>query len=185
MSCHKCKSSPCGCNDHGLETPCTYNDCEQPSEPCEDIQCAECVSYCGPYFQITEPGDPTDVLFSVSTGDRLEEILQKIALYLKQPDCAKPYDNHAVYHVQLSNITNDSVLVTWSGVSTTTTGFNVYWSEISGVWVQANIGLPLAASATQFNVTGLDPQTTYLFKVEALDPAGDCDSVEVEATTLL
>jgi len=188
MSCKKCKSSPCACADHGLETPCTYDVCPPPAEPCEDVQCAECVSYCGPYFQVVDPTVPlpgVNVLFSINTGDRLEEILQKIALYITNPACAEPLQFHAVYHVVLNNITNDSVYITWSGVGPGTTGFNVFSSEVTGVWVQENIGPLLGPGATSFQVIGLDPNTTYLFKVEATDGVDSCDSVQIQATTLL
>ena len=59
MACNKCghtKSSPCACQDHGLTTPCSYSDCtrEASTETCEDIQCAECVSYCQETFSVTQ-----------------------------------------------------------------------------------------------------------------------------------
>lgn len=194
MSCTKCKSSPCACADHGLTTPCTYNDCDPTSEPCEDITCAECVSYCGPTFRVTDPADPTDVLFEVITGDRLDKILQNIALYMVDPACADPDQHHAVWYVNVNNVTNGGATVSWSGVSSLSLGLMVYWSVTTGVWVAANLSGPLSPADGSFVVTGLNPNTVYQFKVEsgdALDPITGaligqlCDSVEVQVTTLL
>ena len=50
-NCTKC-SSTCSCSDTALTNACTYTDCSVGSERCDDIQCAECVSYCGTSFQI-------------------------------------------------------------------------------------------------------------------------------------
>jgi hypothetical protein len=194
MSCHKCKSSPCACADHGLTTPCTYDDCGPVAEPCEEITCAECVSYCGPTFRVTDPLDPTDVLFEVITGDRLDKILQTIALYMIDPACADPDQQHAVWYVNVNNITNNSVTVSWSGVSAQSLGLMVYWSVTTGVWVAGNLTGPLPAADGSFTITGLNPNTVYQFKVESgdqLDPITGgligqlCDSVEVQVTTLL
>jgi len=165
MSCKKCKSSPCACADHGLVTPCSYDDCVQPSESCEEVLCAECVAYCGPTFQVTNPADPTDILFNIYTGDRLEEILQRIALYMVDPACADPDEHHSVWHVQVTNVTNDGVKVSWSGIAPQSAGLNVSWSQTSGVWVIANTSGPLTTSDTSLTITDLDPSTVYLFKV--------------------
>lgn len=165
MSCKKCKSSPCACADHGLVTPCSYDDCTQPSESCEEVLCAECVAYCGPTFQITNPADSTDILFNVYTGDRLEETLQRIALYMVNPACADPDEHHSVWHVMVTNVTNDGVKVSWSGIAPQSAGLNVSWSQTSGVWVIANTSGPLTTSDTSLTITDLDPSTVYLFKV--------------------
>jgi len=173
MSCKKCKSSPCACADHGLITPCSYDDCAQPSESCEEVLCAECVAYCGPTFQITNPADSTDILFNVYTGDRLEETLQRIALYMVNPACADPDEHHSVWHVMVTNVTNDGVKVSWDGVAVfpltpslpQSAGLNVSWSQTSGVWVIANTSGPLTTLDTSLTITDLDPSTVYLFKV--------------------
>ncbi len=173
MSCTKCKSSPCACADHGLTTPCSYPVCDPPSESCEEVVCAECVSYCGPTFQITNPADPTDIQFNVYTGDRLEEILQRIALYMVNPACADPDDHHSVWHVMVTNVTNDGVTVSWDGAAVfpltplipQCKGINVYSSQTSGVWVLANTSAPLLPTETSLSIISLDPGTVYLFKV--------------------
>ena len=53
-NCTKC-SQNCGCADTALTNACTYTDCSVGSERCSDVQCAECVSYCGTSFQNTTP----------------------------------------------------------------------------------------------------------------------------------
>jgi len=193
MSCTKCKSSPCACADHGLTTPCTYNDCDPTAEPCEDITCVECVSYCGPTFRGVKAGG-TNVLFEVESGDRLSKILQKMVLYITDEACAVQDQHHAVWYVDVNNVTNNGASVNWNGVSSFSAGLMVYWSVTTGVWVAANLSGPLSPIDGSFAVTGLNPNTVYQFKVEsgdALDPVTGaligtlCDSVEVQVTTLL
>ena len=53
-NCSNCNTDPCGCQDHGLTTPCTYTNCATGNERCDDVQCTECVSYCGTSFQVVK-----------------------------------------------------------------------------------------------------------------------------------
>ena len=71
-NCTKCSQS-CGCADTALTNACTYTDCSVGSERCDDIQCAECVSYCGTSFQI---GVATKRI-TITKGERLDSIIQK------------------------------------------------------------------------------------------------------------
>ncbi len=183
-NCNKCKSDPCACMDHGLTTPCEYDDCNPNAEPCDEIICAECVSYCGDTFQVPDPLDPTDARFRIEKGERLDQILQKLVIYTTTSVCMDADQLHAVT-VRLGNPTSTSVVVSWDYVSPAATEFNVYWSITSGVWVLANLGGPLSALTTSYNITGLNPATTYLIKVETGDGASTCDSVEVQTETLL
>lgn len=183
-NCNKCKSSPCACADHGLETPCNYTSCSDPNaEQCEEVLCAGCVSYCGNYFQVSDPLDPTSILFSVTNGERLDMIVQKLALLILNPGCMAPADDHSPYFLSVGTVTNSSVVLAWSGVSPLTTQINAYYSDTPGVWVSA--GPSVAPTVFTQTVVGLTPATSYLFKIEAQGTVVDCDSVEVEATTLL
>ena len=76
MSCTNCNnSSPCGCKDTALTTPCGYTQCGIGNERCDDVQCAECVSYCGTSFQVTTP----EGVLKIDSGERLDQIIQKFS----------------------------------------------------------------------------------------------------------
>ena len=76
-NCTKC-SEKCSCSDTALTNPCTYTDCSVGSERCDDVQCAACVSYCGTSFQI----GPTGQKIVITSGERLDSIIQKFAMIL-------------------------------------------------------------------------------------------------------
>jgi|19_taG_2_1085344.scaffolds.fasta_scaffold118664_1 hypothetical protein len=190
MSCPTCnncgKSDPCACKDTALTTPCAYTDCTDPNaEQCESIQCAECVSYCGPSFQVTdEPGGVLEVIIDVQTGERLDTVLQKFALIIAD-NCGSVDGDHAPYTVTVSNITTTEVTVLWSDISSISTGFNVYYGTTLQVPLTLATLAPLANTVSSYTVTGLTPGTDYRFRIEAIGSVLDCNSVEVLATTLL
>lgn len=79
MACTKCKTTAdCGCNDTALTNPCGYTACGDGNERCDDIQCTECVSYCGTSFQIPTVGGT----LKIETGERLDLIIQKMSLMI-------------------------------------------------------------------------------------------------------
>lgn len=183
-TCSKCNpNKPCGCADSALQTPCSYTDCSVGSERCADIQCAECVSYCGTSFQIQTPGG----LLKISQGERLDMILQKLSLMIANGLGTCTADNvlHAPYNVYLSNITNTTVDVLWNGESTLTTQVNVFYTLAAtpGMWQQANT-TSIAPGVLNFQITNLTPTTDYKVKIEVSDGATTCDSVEVLFTTI-
>lgn len=183
-NCSKCNpNKPCGCADSALNTPCSYTDCSVGSERCDDIQCAECVSYCGTSFQIATQ----DGLIKIEQGERLDMILQKLALMIANGIGACTADDllHAPYNVYATNITTTTLNVVWNGESTLTTGINVYYDLYAAPvgWTLANL-TPIAPGVLNYNLTGLAPATTYKIKLEATDGVATCDSVEIIITTL-
>ena len=181
MACKKCghtKSSPCACKDHGLTTPCSYSDClrESETETCEDIQCSECVGYCQESFCVTNSNNQT---FCVNQFERLDMILQKMALFIKDPACW----NTNIAHIFTGTITNNSVELFWQGVPVNVASINVYYATSVGPYTLAN-ATPLGNSVNTFNVTGLLSNTAYKFKVSATSGSATCDSVELYVTTL-
>lgn len=183
-NCNKCNpNKPCGCADSALHTPCSYTDCSVGNERCDDVQCAECVSYCGTSFQVTtETG-----IFKIETGERLDAIIQKLALTVINgfPSCTADNVHHAPYNVYATNITNTGLDIVWNGESTLTTGISVYYDTVVSPtgWVLANT-TPVAPTVLTYQLTGLTPSTQYKIKLVSNDGATLCDSVEILITTL-
>ena len=183
-NCNKCNPTKnCGCADTGIVTPCTYTDCSTGSERCADIQCTECVSYCGTTFQVGGTG----TLIKIETGERLDSIIQKFALMLSQGVGACTADNlhHAPYNFYATAITNTTVTLLWNGESTETVGINVYYDTIPSTgWVLANTP-PIGDSVLTYELTGLTPTTNYKIKLTSIDTlAATCDSIEILVDTL-
>ena len=189
MSCTKCKSTPCGCSDHGLITPCEpAPDCSPGVETCDEITCAHCVSYCNDTFQISDPANG-DILFEITSGDRLDAILQKMALWMTQngtPDCSTLIDNHAPLYVNVTNVTNTSAIVSWIGEAPDSLSFQVEYKLVTNpatiLWtLSSTIGLGVGTGT----ITGLVPATQYLIRVGSVGPSQDCESVEILIETLI
>ena len=175
MGCH-CNSSicnklKCGCADHSLTTQCVYSDCrESTAEQCEDIQCAECVSYCDETFSV-DVGSNT---FMIETGTRLNEILQNIALFIKDPACV----DTAASLIYISAITSTTLTLLCSGLPPAAVVDLQYKQVLSGGWTTAASSIP--AGTVSHEITLLAPNTDYMFRVVN----GLCESVEIYATTL-
>ena len=124
-NCSKC-SSRCGCADTALTNPCTYTDCSVGSERCDDVQCAECVSYCGTSFQIGNPG----TLLQINKGERLDSIIQKFAMILSNGlgACTSNDVQHDPFNVYAGVITSSTVSVLWNGTWSGGTGCLLYTS---------------------------------------------------------
>lgn len=195
MACIKCKSSPCACNDHGLETPCVYTECTEPSEPCEEIICDECIKYCGPTVQIrtdeAEFIDPKRIL-SINQDEPLAETLQKLLLWIQDKDCAgqDDPDGHAPYYVYTSSIAQLQFQVNWTGETQAVIApvapvtYEVSLSDDGGTTyvVQGSV----APGVGSFVITGLAAANNYVVAVEMVGAdASRCMSVQVHVTTLL
>ena len=179
--CNKCDpQKACGCTDSSLTTPCTYSDCSVGSERCADVQCAECVSYCGTTFQII---DGSGNVLKVETGQRLDSIIQRLALIAVNgfTACSSDITNHSVYNLFVTDITSTSALIQWNGVSTASTGLQVQ-SFSGGVW--NNVGSALPITQLSLSYGGLTPSTSYRIRIRSLSSSTPCDSVEVLFDTL-
>ena len=181
MACNNCgntKSSPCACQDHAMTTPCSYTNCDRKAttELCEDLQCAECVSYCQDNFCVTNASNQT---LCINKGERLDFILQKIALFIKDPTCW----NGNIAHIWADTVETDSVKLMWSGIPLGTTAINVYYGPALGAYILATT-TPLPSSTSEFTVPLLTPTTAYKFKVVASTGGGSCDSVELFVSTI-
>lgn len=175
-NCTKCNPNNCGCNDSALTNPCTYTDCSVGSERCEDVQCSECVSYCGTSFQIGS----TDEKIKIETGERLDSIIQKFALMLSQGvgTCTADDVDHAPYNLYATSITSTTVTIVWNGVSTLSAGTDVYYDSGSGAVLAAS---SIQAGTQTYTITNLNTNTPYTIYLQS----GSCRSVEILITTLL
>jgi len=181
--CNKCNSNPCGCKDHGLTTPCAYTECGVGNERCDDIQCTECVSYCGSTFRI----ETSSGILKVESGERLDQILQKFALMIANgiDVCTADNVHHAPYNLYADKITSTTVDIVWDGISSLSESFSVYYDTVDAPsgWTQANTNA-LATAVNTYTVEELDPETEYKIKVVSTFGSNTCDSVEILVTTL-
>jgi len=165
-NCNKCNpSKPCGCTDVALSNPCSYSDCSVGSERCAEISCTECISYCGTTFQVGTAGS----IIKIETGERLDSIIQKMALMISQGvgACTSDDLHHAPYNVYAANVTSNSAVILWNNESTATDQIEVFLDS----------GLAISS---------LTAATDYKVKLVSTDSlAATCDSVEILFTTLL
>ncbi len=178
-----CSNIPCGCKDVTPSGPCGYSLCTTGNERCDDVQCTECVSYCGSTFQI----ETASGLLKIESGERLDQIVQKFALMIANGLGACTADNvhHAPYNVYSEAVSNNKLTIVWDGISSLSTGFNIYFDTVvtpTG-WVQANTAV-IVPTETTFEVTNLLPDTEYKFKILAIAGASTCSSVEILVSTL-
>lgn len=181
-NCTKCNPNSCGCKDTALTNPCTYTDCSVGSERCEDLQCAECVGYCGTSFQV---GIATQ-LIKIETGERLDSIIQKFALMLANGlgTCTSDDVLHAPYNLYATDITATTITLQWDGESSLTTGINVFYTDGVNPVVQANT-TAIALGVKTFTITGLTSATSYTIYLEADDGGTPCKSIELLVDTIL
>lgn len=181
-NCSKCSGS-CGCADTALTNPCTYTDCSVGSERCDDIQCAECVSYCGTSFQIGAPG----TLLQISKGERLDSIIQKFAMILSNGlgVCTSNDLQHDPFNVYAGVITKNTASIVWNGIWSGSTGVNIYYNTqiAPGAWVLANPA-PIVTTTFDFTITNLIASTAYKVKVVDVGNSGSCKPIEILFTTL-
>jgi hypothetical protein len=164
------------------------------SERCADVQCAECVSYCGTTFEIS---DGLNTL-RIESGERFDSIVQKFALILTQGlgVCTAENQHHAPYNLFATDIiTTDSgstyqATIQWNHISTQTLRLQVIYENLTtAVSLVAtditNGGQPV--TTTSYVLSGLDPGTTYKVFLQSCttttDPCTGCNSVVIEFTT--
>ena len=180
-NCTKC-STKCSCSDTALTNPCTYTDCSVGSERCDDIQCAECVSYCGTSFKI---GDPS-ALLQITKGERLDSIIQKFSMILANGlgVCTSNDLQHDPYNVFTGLITSGTANVLWNGTWGSSTGVNVYYdTQIAPTgWTLAN-ATPIATTIFNYTITNLNASTAYKVKVVDVGNSG-CKPIEILFSTL-
>jgi hypothetical protein len=153
------------------------------SERCDDIQCAECVSYCGTTFQV---GDPS-ALIQITKGERLDSIIQKFAMILSNGlgACTSNDLQHDPYNVYAGIITSSTASVLWNGVWGSSTGINIYVdTQIApGGWVLQN-SVPVVTTINNYIITNLGASTAYKVKVVDVGNSSACKPIEILFSTL-
>lgn len=183
-NCTKC-STKCSCSDTALTNPCTYTDCSVGSERCDDIQCAECVSYCGTSFQILSG----DAILQITKGERLDSIIQKFSMILANGlgACTSNSGTHDPYNVFAGLITSSTANILWNGISGSSTGVNIYTSPQTGggsnVWTLQN-SVPIATTIFNYTITNLFASTAYKVKVVEVSNTPGCAPIEILFSTL-
>ena len=181
-NCTKC-SVTCSCSDTALTNACTYTDCSVGSERCDDIQCAECVSYCGTTFQIGDAG----TLLQITKGERLDSIIQKFSMILSNGlgACTSNDLQHDPYNVYAGVITASTASVLWDGIWSNSTGLNIYVdTQVSpSGWVLQN-AVPIVTTINNYTITNLVASTAYKVKVIDAGNSASCKPIEILFSTL-
>jgi hypothetical protein len=136
---------PCGCGDVGLTTSpaCNTGTMECPSpDLCPETFCAGCVVYCGD--SIVDVG--------INQGDRMDVIMQRLALFLTNPGCITPVNTGA--------ITVAFLTTAGSGYTPSSTFNNV--PLLGGTGVDAEATVTTGPSGQVLTVVITNPGTGYL-----------------------
>jgi len=159
---------PCGCADKALVTPppCdTSGECV--GEPCSEIFCEECIAHCQETYQITIGGE----IFTVTQGERLDDILQRLLIFMANPACAPT----AAVGLGVLSKTSTTIKIAWTGSTTET--YKIAYSD--GVNPAGSI--TVAVGLLSQEITGLIPDTTYTIGI--LTVSSGCNSVEMLVKT--
>tara|TARA_R110001592_G_scaffold315323_2_gene591262 strand:- start:52676 stop:53230 length:555 start_codon:yes stop_codon:yes gene_type:complete len=182
MACNcnssNCKSTPCACRDTGITTPCAYSQCTGVNvEKCAECLCAECITWCQETIEVK---DPSNNIFTIAKGERFSAILQRVALFIKNPATA----TSSVQYLYIVNKTSTSVTLGWAGVPSSAASLNVKFKvSTSGSYGAAPSGTAISTGLATFTVTGLTPSTVYKFQIDANVGGTMNGSVETYCTT--
>ena len=203
MACNKCghtKSSPCACQDHGLTTPCSYTDCVRNSVICEEVTCIECVVDCNEIKDVTSPvvwdAENINAPFlqnsapgiQVHVGDNLLKTLQLMSMMIMDPDNKTAITNLGVAPVTLTITSNTTATIGWAyqnvnGVNNITS-IQVYMAgEASNAYTLLTTINSSIDTTTSYNITGLNPNVAYKFKLVTSDGTNSAQSVAVYGYT--
>ncbi len=175
MAC-KCKNRPCSCEDKGIHAapPCGQGTVDCPgAEQCAEVFSAGCISYVGDSI----------VDIGINKGDRMDSILQRIALYLTNPGCIQPTSLcQSVLDLQSIYISPTIIKVGWLPSQTATQYTVEYKTSTGTVWFSNPSLLPTLAPT--YTIGGLDPDTEYYIRVRTTCSSGICYSVTISVNTL-
>lgn len=176
MACNKCNSSRCGCGDSALHISNFSNnptECPPNSEPCSEIFSMECISY---------QGDPI-VELDINTGDRLDEVLQKLILGITSAGCATFDDDstcQSPINLLISSLTSTGFAISWDTVPSALTYVVEYKLPGDGVWTT---NTAVTAPTVSDTVIGLTADTIYDVRVQAVCDGDDCYSLNIRIQT--
>jgi hypothetical protein len=167
MSTKNCNHKvPCGCADSALTTPPPCNDTgDCAGEICADSIGQKCVVYDNNSLLYAIAGNN----FEIKQGERLDEIIQRLLIFLNDPTCAES----APVGVYGTVVTKDSITLQWTGSDPAHTYSIEYTDGVST--------LTTTSTTTSVSLTGLVPDTEYSITVTTVDTS--CASVTIKIKT--
>lgn len=161
---------PCGCGDVVLTTPpsCNTNNCSN-GDPCPETFAANCAIYTG----------DTIANLDILKGDRVSDIIQKLALLIVNPGCAYPTSPcQAPVGFYSTTINSTNISLKWGIVSTATSYQIEYRVTTSGTWLLNPI-----VTGTTDTIGSLIANTAYYVRVKAICSSGSCYSLTLLINT--
>jgi hypothetical protein len=155
-----CKHNvPCGCEDTGFTTP----------PPCNSGICEKCIVYCGD--DIVELG--------LNQGERLDVTMQRLTLFLTNPDCIQPDATcKSVVGLKSTTITSTTIALSWLAEATAIDYQVEYKLASSLTWTLNPI-----TSNTFDTIGNLTPGMTYEIRVSSNCDEDACYSVTISVQT--
>lgn len=169
-----CTCSPaCGCSDAPLLTPppCTTGTPACPTgDKCPETFAAGCTVYTG----------DTIADLNILKGDRMDIVIQKLALFVLNPGCSYPASCQSVVGVRSTNVSATIIGVQWNPFAAATTYQVQYRATTSGTWL---LNPAVASTSSSDMIGGLLPATSYYVRVNTFCGISPCTSLTILVTT--
>jgi hypothetical protein len=146
--------------------------CPPNSEPCTEVFSMQCICYDGE--DIAE--------LDIKRGDRLEEILQKLILAVRYPNCSvfeDPTFCQSALNVTFTNITASSFVISWDAV-VAATDYQVEFKLVTDLSWTSTVTIP----TTSATIITLAADTIYDVRVKVNCPGDTCYSLNYRIKTL-
>lgn len=175
MNCTRCKKckKDCGCpQGYTTANVCATSlpVCANP-DPCTETFNAACIVYMGD--EIVDLG--------IKKGDRMDLIIQKLALMAVNPGCALPTSGcNAVLGLATTSISSSIINLTWLA-AIGALNYSVEYRQVSSLtWL---VNPTLGPTVTTDYITGLAAATEYYIRVNAICSVGNCYSLTIKVKT--
>lgn len=163
-----CKKT-CGCGDVVLTTPpscpipCTNGD------PCPETFETQCVVYMGNNI----------ANLPITTGMRLDDIIQVLAMAIVNPGCIYPTAPcQGVVGLKSTLISSGTINLKWLPVAGAISYQVEYRATTSPTWI-----VNTAVTGTTDSIGGLTPNTAYYVRVKTTCSSGNCYSLVLTIKT--
>jgi hypothetical protein len=144
---------------------------------------AECVVWTGPLTEVETAGGDT---FTISEGERLEQVLQRMMLALVDgvTSCTASNQFHSPWNVYFGTVTANTIQILWASedINTDTIEIEMDTAIAPSGWVVQGTVSPGVYS---FTIPNLVPNTGYKFRLKATSNSAEvCRGVVVYKATL-